>query len=1031
MKNIKKNHFVNLCDLIRLYKLLAIIILLITSMNIYAQSTVTGTVADDNGKPLSGVTVKIKNSSTIVASQLDGHFSITGNKGDILEFTHPDYYGHELKYVSNTNIVVQLASRYLSNNNLTLDKNLTPVKKQVNILHGEQAIPDLIQSVGFVNTNQLTTTPGSQMMNALAGRIAGLNISFSNGLPGMDNSGISYNVRGSRAQTILIDGVERGYTSIDAEQIESVTVLKDALSSVMFGMRSSNGIISITTKKGESGTPRISFSAQLGFEQPTALPKPLPAWQYATLYNEAKQNDAGLSAVVPAYTSEQIAAYQNQTDSYLYPDVDWYKMVLKDNTPVNHYNFNIQGSGRGFRYFVDLDYMKEAGIFKTVPENRYNTNSDLSRYIARTNLGVDVTKTTNFQLNLFGRSQKINQPGAGTSTVLTSLLNTPQNAYPVFNPDGSLGGNDRYQQHINIWGQSVSRGYIFQDMRDLAIDLTVIHNLDFLAKGLYAKIQGSYNNTTYYTTTRQKNFAVYQYNGTQYTQYGTDTEQTTTGAANDRYRVTYIKGEIGYRQVFGKHSINALLLADRQSKLLFSSGYLPENYSTIATRIDYSFADRYSVEFAGSRGGHNWYAPAKRWANYGAFGLSWNIHNEKFMQDLSFVNILKPRFTYGLTGRANVDYYTWMQTYTLDNMHGNYSRSYWWGNGGSLQRGSSENALTNPNLEPEKAKKTDIGIDMNLADNRLIVIYDYFYNKYYDIVATPNYTSPILGTAYPAINYQKFDYYGNEITVTWQDKIKNFNYFISGNLSLIQSKVVYNQELAKDYEYQSGIGKPVGIRFGYIVTGLFKSYEEINDEKNAILSSVSRASLRPGDIRYEDRNNDGIINANDQGVIGSEKPNMYYGINLGFNYKGLDFSILLQGTINRTVYLNGDFMNGFGNGGMNNAYEYNMGRFTHETAETAKQPRLWIGSNTNNTQTSTFWQKDADFIRLKNMEIGYTFPTIITRKIGIPSVKLFVNGLNILTSSELFNVRKDLDPEAWGASYPIMKTFNFGISVKL
>jgi hypothetical protein len=521
-----------------------------------------------------------------------------------------------------------------------------------------------------------------------------------------------------------------------------------------------------------------------------------------------------------------------------------------------------------------------------------------------------------------------------------------------------------------------------------------------------------------------------------YTQYGADSEQTTSGAANERYRVTYVKGEIGYERDFGDHYLHAIVLADRQSKLLFSSGYLPENYTTVAARVHYRFADRYAVELAGSKAAHNWYVKGKQWTSFGAFGVSWNVHNETFMQGQEIVNVLKPRFTYGLTGQANVGYFTWQQTYTLDNMHGNYSRSYWWGMG-SLQRGSSEDALTNPNLEPEKAKKMNIGADIHLLDNRLIVKYDYYYNKFFDIAATPNYTTPILGTAFPAINYQKFDYWGNEITVTWQDKIVNFNYFISGNLSSVQSKVVYNQEFEREYPYQVLTGKPVSIRNGYIATGLFKSYDEINQTNAAgeyvyaIPSNVSRASLRPGDIRYLNRNDDNVINSSDQGPIGSEKPTMYYGLLAGFNFKGLDFSALVQGTINRVVYMSGDFMNGFGSNGQYNAYEYNLGRFTPETAGTTTQPRVWLGSNTNNTQTSTFWQKNGDFFRLKNVEIGYTLPARITREIGIPSARFFVNGYNLLTFSEIFNVREDVDPEAWGANYPIMKVYNLGISIKL
>src|SRR5687768_10902852 len=227
----------------------------------------------------------------------------------------------------------------------------------VPVLYGEQPRSRLVQSVATVYTNQLTTTPSPQFLQALPGRIPGLNITFSSGGPGLDGNGMSFNIRGARAQIILIDGVERGYQSIDPEQIESISVLKDALSTVMFGQRSSYGIISIRTKKGNVGKPRISFTAQSGFETPTALPKPLSAWQYATLYNEAKQNDAGTTPVNPQYTQAQIDAYQNHTDTYNYPDVDWYNTVLNKNAGVTRYNFNIQGSGKGFRYFVDLDNM--------------------------------------------------------------------------------------------------------------------------------------------------------------------------------------------------------------------------------------------------------------------------------------------------------------------------------------------------------------------------------------------------------------------------------------------------------------------------------------------------------------------------------------------------------------------------------------------------------------------------------------------------------------------------------------------------
>jgi TonB-linked SusC/RagA family outer membrane protein len=888
-----------------------------------------------------------------------------------------------------------------------------------------------LQSISTVYTPQLVTTPSPQFLQALPGRIAGLNIGFTSGGPGLDGNGLTYNIRGARAQIILIDGVERGYQSIDPEQIESISVLKDALSTVMFGQRSSYGIISIKTKKGDVGKPRISFTAQSGFETPTALPKPLAAWEYATLYNEARQNDVGITPVTPAYSQTQIDAYKNQTDPNTYPDVDWYKTVLNKRANMHRYNLNIQGSGKGFRYFVDLDNMREKGLFKTDDNNKYNTNAQLDRYLIRSNVGVQVTPTTFVQLNLFGRFQRYNQPGGGVAGILTALLNTPQNAYPVYNPDGTYGGTNTYGGNINIYGQAVSRGYQFQDVRDIAVDLDVTQQLDVLAKGLYLKAKASNNNTAWYTTNRSKNFEVFQYTNNVYTKYGSASEQTTTGTANERSRIVYLEGTLGYNRTFGKHAIDVMALANQQSRLVFSTTNLPEKYTALSGKLNYSYNDKYVAEGAVSYGGYNWLTPAKRWATYWAAGLGWNVHNEDFIKEhVKFISKLKLRANYGLTGQVNAGYYSYIQTYFTNLTNTNNAVAYWYGPGSSLERSTSENAIANTALGPEKAKKLNAGIDLGLFNNRLTITADYFINKFYDLVATPSLTTAVFGATYPVQNYQRFNYRGTDLTATWNDEWKGFAYFISTNFSLVQSKVVYNAELPKDYDYQVVTGRPVGLQYGYTAIGLFKSYDEINDAGTAVMPAAPKSSLRPGDIRYLDRNGDGIIDANDQGPIGNAKPTIYYGTTIGFSVKGFDVSALVQGTVNRQTELKGDFMNGFGNSGAYNAYEYNRGRFTDATAATATQPRLWLGSNTNNTQTSSFWIKDNDFVRLKNVEVGYTVPDKLSRKIGLRSLRVFSNGLNLFTWADIYKVRKDMDPEAWGASYPIMKAFNFGVNVK-
>jgi TonB-linked SusC/RagA family outer membrane protein len=914
-----------------------------------------------------------------------------------------------------------------------LPKNppLLKVTDEEPVLFGVQKKSRLLQSTATVYTDQLSTTPNPQFIQALPGRLAGLNIrSFGIG-PGLDGNGTTFDIRGARAQVILIDGVERGYMSIDPEQIESITLLKDALSTVMFGQRSSYGIISVKTKKGDVGKPRISFTAQSGFETPTALPKPLPAWQQATLYNEARQNDLGQTPATPIYSQAQIDAYRDQTDPYTYPDVNWYKTVLNKNARINRYNLNVQGSGKGFRYFVDLDKLTQKGLLKTDDNNPYNTNVQLDRYILRSNLGAEVTPTTFVQLNLFGRFQRYNQPGGGVANILLSLLTTPQLAYPVYNPNGSYGGTNVYGENANIYGQAVSRGYTFQDVRDVAVDLDVTQKLDVVTKGLYIKARASNNNTAYFTTTRTKNFEVYQYSNNSYAKFGTATEQTSAGGPGERSRIVYMEGAVGYDRTFGKHAIDVQAVANQQSRLAFNSTNLPENYTAYAGRLNYAYDDRYVLEGALSYGGYNWLTPAKRWAAYWAAGLGWNVHNERFIKEsLPFISNLKLRANYGLTGQVNAGYFSYIQTYFNNLTNTNNAVAYWYGPGSSLERSTGENTIANPSLGPEKAKKLDAGIDVGFLKNRLTVTADYFYNKFYDLVAPPTMTTTVFGANYPVINYQKFDYYGGEIIATWQDQIKELAYYISGNISLVQTKVVYNGELPKQYDYQVLTGKPVGLLYGYTATGLFKTYDEINDAGTAVMPAAPRSSLRPGDIRYLDRNEDGVIDANDQSGIGNGKPGLSFGGNIGFQFKGFDVSALVQGTINRQSYIAGDFMNGFGNNGNFTAYEYNLGRFTQATAETATQPRVWLGANVNNTQISSFWLRENDFVRLKNVEFGYTIPQKLTRRIGVPAVRFFANGLNLLTWAEIYKVRKDLDPESWGSVYPVMKVFNFGINVK-
>ena len=1004
--------------------------LFLINMNVYSQSNqVRGVVVDNNGKPLKGVIVQTKNSLISVFTDNNGEFTLSGADNVELTFFHPDYYNSEARYKFGEKLIVQLAERFFALEQAVLpsrDSLIVAQSQQLTtILHGQQNSRNLIQSISTVNTNQLTTTPSSQFTDALMGRMAGLNMGESNGAPGTDNTGLWYNVRG-RGQTVLIDGVERSYTSIDPEQIESVSILKDALSTVMYGQRSSNGIVLVTTKKGEKGTPRISFTAQSSLSSPLKQPKVLSSADYATLYNEAQRNDWGsASGFIPKYSDADIQAYKDGTDPYGHPNVDWYNTVLKKNSSSSRYNFNVQGSAPAVRYFVDVDYMVENGLFKESADNQYNTNAQVERYIARSNVGVDITKNLSMQVNLMGRIQKTNESGNGTGNVFSSLLTTPNNASPVYNSDGSFSGNTNYQ--TNNLARSIASGYVMGDVRDMTVDVDLKHKLNFITKGLWIGAKGSYNNTGNYKTTRSKNIVTYDGSLTG-TRYGTPSDQSNTGAVGDRFRTTYVEGNIGFENNFGKNNISALVVANQQSKIF--NGQLPEQYTDYAGRLNYNYDEKYLLEVAGGYSGYNWFAPQNRFEPVWAAGIGWNIHKESFIaNNFEFISKLKLRGTYGKTAQANTGYYSYIQQYWVWQNQTGGQYAYYWGNSSALERGSAEANTANPSTHCEKARKLNLGVDLGLWNNKLTFTGEVYKNKLYDLMGTRGKNNALFGTSYPSENIQKFDYWGTELSLTYQNNIRNFNYYISGNISTAQSKVIYNDEVVKDYAYQISTGRPVGATFGYTAIGFLTE----DDLKVGSTTPVygPRSSLRPGDLKYEDRNADGKINNDDMGYISNSKPNIYFGVTFGFKYKGWDASFLLQGQANRRMAVTGDFEWAFGGNGLKNAYEHNLNRWTVETAATATLPRVSLNNPNNQLTPSTFWIKDANFIRLKNMEIGYTLPAALTHKWGIPTARFFVNGLNLLTLSDIYKWRDDMDPEQYGGSYPLTRVVNVGCTIKL
>ncbi|TCD25443.1 SusC/RagA family TonB-linked outer membrane protein [Pedobacter psychrodurus] len=970
---------------------------------------VTGTVTDNFGNPLFGVKVSIKETGTSVSTDKNGKYKISAVEGDILIFTLNGYLVKEVE-----------ANQALLNISLGESQ-----KRQATtpVLYGEQSVTTNLQSTSTVYNNDLIKVPVAGINNALSGRLAGLYTLQSSGRPGAD--GTSITVRGN-VPLVLVNGVPRDYPSIDPEEIESVTILKDGLSTVMLGQQSSNSVVMITTRKGEVGKQRISLTAQAGLQSAIKLPQPLGAFDYATLYNEALANDGK----APRYTAADLNAWATGSDPVFHPDVDWYGTILKPNTVFSRYNLNTYGGGNSTRYFLDVDYLNQSGILKQDDQNTYSTNTDYKRYLVRTNIDIDITPTTLLNLNLFGRIQNGNQPGgAGANTAIfttgTTLANfggnnifaqlaaTPNNAYPIFNPNGSLAGSSDYQ--TNLWAATTRSGYFYNSTRDVSADISLRKTLDNVTKGLWLKALASFNTSVSENIIRTKQYAVYKLASTNpdvYQKFGVDGQQINLSTNSGQSRNLFVDFSAGLDKTYGNHSINALLKYNSQSAQ--TANQIPMIFSNLSGRVDYNYKEKYLAEVALSYSGLNRYEEGNRFGFFYGFGLGWNIAKEDFLKDTKWLNALKVRANYAYTGNANAGYFAYKQYYVTGG-------SYNYGTTPTAITGTTEGTLANANITWEKANQYNLGIDASLFNNKLSIAADYFNNENFDLIQTRGRSSALLGTAYPAENIGISRYSGVEFDLKYSNNIGNFNYYIAPNVFSLQKIIQYQDEIDRPYSWMVRTGQREDQTFGYIADGLFQNQAEINSS-----AKIQGYSPVPGDIKYKDLNSDGIINELDIQSLKNNNPVWFYGLNLGFSYKGFDFSALLQGVQNRYVYVSGSTEWAFQNNGLGQAFEQNLGRWTPATAAIATQPRLTIGSNPNNEATSSYWLHDGSYVRLKNVELGYTLPKTLTNKLKLASIRFFVNAVNAVTLSAYDRV----DPEVYGNGYPLQRVVNAGLNVK-
>lgn len=1004
---------------------------------------IKGFILDEYGNPVENATLTTVANDSLTTSAADGSFELEVTETLKTVIAHPEFYT-ETYYFEPVNRFNPVEIR--------LDSRLLKVTDEIHTIYDSRSKKAFLGSQSTIYTDQLTTTLAQTYVHALPGRLTGLYTEqyrgmrsaqtnanttsvFLNSIPNIgagsvasDNTQFFISSRG-QGPVVVIDGVQRDLSSIDPQNIESISIQKDALSSLFLGMRSSRGVLVVTTKEADATGFKLSFTQETGFQNSLNMPDPLPAYQYAYLLNEGLLQDGNS----PVYTQADFNAYRNGTDPINHPNVNWYDEVLKKNAPISLYNINMRGGNESAKYFLSLGYFTQEGFFKTSSLNSYNTNEGLDRYLVNTKLDVDVTDEFNVKLSLFGRIEEGNQPGATTNQILQDLYTTPNNAYPIFNPNGSYGGTRSFTR--NLYASTLNSGYIKDIKKDVLATVNLEYDMSKFVNGLSFKGISSVSVQNRTAIRRARQNLVYAFTpadegeGGTYDTYGTLSPQSNDFIASANSNYWYGQAGFKYERSFDKHNIDAEFFGDQY--VVSTNFDLPNRPADIALSVKYNFDEKYFAEAAAVESYFNGYAPGQQWGLFYAFGLGWDIAKENLFAEQDWLNSLKLRGVYGKTGNGidNAGYYIWRQSYsTVSQFDG---RAYPQGYSYAVGRAVVENEpLYNPNISWEKAHKLNVGLDFLAFQNKFQITGDYYIDNYYDLLQQRGKSIELLGISYPNENIGKNRYQGLELSVTYQNNIGDFNYFVTGNWSQQKSERIFLDEQFRPEEYNKLTGKPVNTIFGYVADGFFESEEEIANSATTYSSNVG-----PGDIKFKDLNNDGIINDFDLTPIGNTKPLSYYGINAGFKYRGIDFSFLIQGVYNRDIYFNNDVLLGGFTGiaqTYGQAYAPILNRWTPETAATATLPRVRPGTSffnqsPNLQQNSSLFVFSGDYVRLKNVSIGYTFPDEITNYLAGMQLRIFANGTNLFTESAF-----DLgDPEVTSfTSYPIQRVISGGLNVK-
>lgn len=986
----------------------------------------TGTVTDEKDEVLPGATIRTQGSAKATITDVYGKFIIeVPSESDSLIVSFVGFKTQHIYIGATRTIKVKLLP----------DEANRKLNEVVIVGFGTQKKLAVTGAVSTVKISDLQHSSTPSLSNTIGGMIPGIITRQSSGEPGYDAATVyirGISTPGNAAPLILVDGVERDMNLLNMQEVESFSVLKDAAATSVYGIRGANGVILITTKRGIDGRPKVTFRTETAQLTAMRLPDYINSYEYGVLTNEAYAN-VGQPAF---YTAEQLQKFKDHSDPYLYPDVDWIDKTLKKKTYQTINNLSLQGGNQTFKYFTNVGYTVQDGIFKEDPTVPYPTNSSLKRYNFRSNVDVSLSKSLSIALNLGGIIASGYYPGTSAAAIFDALNYTPNNSYPFVNPDGSIPGKGTFLS-MDPFTRTTQEGYQTQYKTTLQSSLETKWDLSSLVtKGLSVRGLFSYDYFGETDDVRQKQPTTYQYLGPDANgvdQYKVIQTETPLGYyyGNAANRAVYMETAIDYDRTFGKSAISAVIVGNRREYINLTGGTsldnIPFRRQGLASRFNYSYDSRYTVEFDGGYNGSENFPPNKRYGFFPAASASWIVSNEKFWPK-NVISFLRIRDSYGQVGNDQIGGARFLFQSTINKSAPNYLF-------GSSQTTSSaafaENFTGTDDVSWEVATKENLGLDMELFDGRIVLSADAFTEHRTGILLRRQQIPSSAGFSnlLPFANLGIVNNRGIDGTLEIKNRTKSgFYYSFKGNFTYAHNKLVEDDSPIKALGYQNSRGQTLGRPYGYISLGLFKDQHEID---NSPSQTSLQATIRPGDIKYKDLNGDGVINTDDQTFFGYPRiPEITYGFGTTLAYKGFDLSIYFTGAAHSNLFVTGRsswaFQDGVGNYNVFADY-YDHRWIPGADNSKAEYPSVIDVRSTNNYITNTTYMKDGSYLRLKAAEIGYNLPKHFTEKAGISAARLFINGTNLL----LWDHVKIFDPEIdnGNLAYPLQRTLNLGLQV--